>query len=65
MHSPSYNKVWPAQNVISGQVERSCLGIPGEKKDIGAHVVASYFIPGTGFRVLETNESTQLSYFAV
>lgn len=41
------------------------LGMPGEKRDIGAHVVASYFIPGTGFPVLEANESAQVSCFAV
>lgn len=47
------------QDVSRAHVGRSCLGVPSEKRDIGAHVVASYFIPGTSFPVLERNESSR------
>lgn len=58
-------KYYLAQNVFSAQVERACLGMPGEKRDIWPHVVTSYFIPGTGSPVPEANERTQVSYSAV
>lgn len=58
-------KYYLAQNVFSAQVERACLGMPSEKRDIWPHVVTSYFIPGTGSPVPEATERTQVSYSAV
>lgn len=47
-------KCYLAQIVFSAQVERACLGMPGEKRDIWPHVVTSYFIPGTRLVILQS-----------